>query len=309
MNKNNRYQLSEEEVQQLEQAMRDDGQDDEVVQRLAAIHQLHRGSSVRTVARESDFSESTIYRWREKFKEGGVKALSYRRSRQRRSLKAEVTKLRQELSKAQEALETTQEKLNRTREKAQESLQRARKEAQDHAEVHQQELEVTRQALKKTQEKLNRVRKEAQETQDNYDSLAANVTAVDKREARVANDEKRIKRKSSEFQLRGSLDTLESLLPVIDDFDRAFENVPEDISENSWIKGVEMIQHKFEKLLGKYQIEAIDPTSKPFDPDFHDAIGTDDRDEVESGHVTVTLQKGYRAGEHLLRPALVRVAS
>ncbi len=302
MNKNNRYQLSEEEVQQLEQAMRDDGQDDEVVQRLAAIHQLHRGSSVRTVARESDFSESTIYRWWEKFKEGGVKALSYRGPRQRRSLKAEVTKLRQELSKAQE-------ELNHTREKAQESLQRARKEAQDHAEVHQQELEVTRQALKKTQEKLNRVRKEAQEAQDSYDSLAANVTAVDKREARVANDEKRIKRKSSEFQLRGSLDTLESLLPVIDDFDRAFENVPEDISENSWIKGVEMIQHKFEKLLGKYQIEAIDPTSKPFDPDLHDAIGTDDRDEVESGHVTVTLQKGYRAGEHLLRPALVRVAS
>jgi len=253
MNKNNRYQLSEEEAQQLEQAMRDDGQDkDEVVQRLAAIYQLHLGSSTRTVAQAAGVSVSTIHRWRKKWQE-----------------KAKVTKLTQELSTAQEELEATQ-----------------------------QALKATRQTLKAAQEERN-------EAQENYDNLAANV----KREARVANDEKRIKRKRSEFQQRGSLDTLESLLPVIDDFDRAFENAPEDISDNPWVEGVEMIQRKFEKLLGKYQIEAIDPTGEPFDPDFHDAIGTDDSDKVESGHVTVTLQKGYRAGEHLLRPALVRVAS
>jgi len=278
MNKNNRYQLSEEEAQQLEQAMRDDGQDkDEVVQRLAAIYQVHLGSRTRTVAQAAGVSVSTIHRWRKKWQE-----------------KAKVTKLTQELSTAQEELEATQQALKATQEK----LNRVRKKARDYVEVHQQELEATRQTLKAAQEERN-------EAQENYDNLAANV----KREARVANDEKRIKRKRSEFQQRGSLDTLESLLPVIDDFDRAFENAPEDISDNPWVEGVEMIQRKFEKLLGKYQIEAIDPTGEPFDPDFHDAIGTDDSDKVESGHVTVTLQKGYRAGEHLLRPALVRVAS
>ena len=137
----------------------------------------------------------------------------------------------------------------------------------------------------------------------------ANEDGWQRARAEFANYKKRVTRERSELFQRGSLDALESLLPVIDDFDRAFENVPEDISENPWIKGVTMIQRSFEQLLEKYQIEAIDPTSEPFDPNFHQAIGTDDSNEVESGHVTVTLQKGYRAGEIVLRLALVRVAS
>lgn len=127
--------------------------------------------------------------------------------------------------------------------------------------------------------------------------------------AEFANYKKRETRKQRERFQRASLDTLESLLPVIDDFDRAFENVPPDIRENPWFDGVAMIQRKLETLLGKYQIEAIDPTGEPFDPNFHEAIGADDSADVESGHVTATLQKGYRAGKTMLRPALVRVAS
>ena len=127
--------------------------------------------------------------------------------------------------------------------------------------------------------------------------------------AEFANYKKRETRKQRERFQRASLDTLESLLPVIDDFDRAFENVPQDIRENPWFDGVAMIQRKLETLLEKYQIEAIDPTGEPFDPNFHEAIGADDSADVESGHVTATLQKGYRAGKTMLRPALVRVAS
>ena len=127
-------------------------------------------------------------------------------------------------------------------------------------------------------------------------------------QAEFANYKKRVARERSELFQRASLDTLQSLLPVIDDFDRAFENVPEDISGNPWIGGVAMIQRKFETLLEKFEIEAIDPTGEPFDPNFHEAIGADDSDEVESGHVTATLQKGYRAGKIVLRLALVRVA-
>jgi molecular chaperone GrpE len=70
-----------------------------------------------------------------------------------------------------------------------------------------------------------------------------------------------------------------------------------------------MIQRKFDNVLEQYNIEVIDPVGEVFDPNYHEAIGTDDSDDVESGHVTVTLQKGYKAGEQILRPALVRVAS
>ena len=105
------------------------------------------------------------------------------------------------------------------------------------------------------------------------------------------------------------LKRFQSLLPVIDDFDRAFENLPEDLSESSWVESIFMIRANFEKWLGKCQIEAIDPVAGDrFDPNFHQTIGTDDSDEVESGHVTETLRKGYQASEIVLRDALVRIA-
>ena len=128
-------------------------------------------------------------------------------------------------------------------------------------------------------------------------------------QAEFANYKKRVTREKSDLRQRGSRDTLKELLPVIDDFDRALENVPQDIRENPWFDGVAMIQRKFEGLLEKFDIETIDPTGEPFDPNFHEAIGADDSGEAESGHVTETLQKGYRAGDIVLRLAMVRVAS
>ena len=127
--------------------------------------------------------------------------------------------------------------------------------------------------------------------------------------AEFANFKKRTAREQSLAFQRGTLDALNALLPIIDDFDRAFESLPEEISEDPWIGGVSMIQRKFSGVLEQYEVEAIDPTGGPFDPNLHQAIGAEESDEVESGHVIETLQKGYRAGEQVLRLALVKVAN
>ena len=133
--------------------------------------------------------------------------------------------------------------------------------------------------------------KEAQANKDGWQRTLAEFT----------NYKKRVERERIELFQRASLDTLKDLLPVIDDFDRAFENIPEELSDNPWIGGVSMIQRKFATVLEKYEIEPIDPVGEVFDPNLHEAIGTDDSDEVESGHVSVTLQKGYKAGNQVLR--------
>ena len=143
------------------------------------------------------------------------------------------------------------------------------------------------QELKDTQEK-------AQQAQVNYKSLKAT---------------RDLENQGSQDASIDTLKTLQSLLPVIDDYDRALENLPKDIGESSWVEGISMIQANFEKLLKRYQIEAINPVAGDrFDPNFHQTIGTQDSNEVESGHVTATLRKGYRAGEIVLRDALVRIA-
>ena len=127
--------------------------------------------------------------------------------------------------------------------------------------------------------------------------------------AEFANYKKRIERERSELFQRAALDTLKALLPIIDDFDRAFDSVPDALGEEPWLDGISMIRRKFVNLLELYDIEAIDPTGGPFDPNMHQAIGAEDSDEFESGNVIATLQKGYRAGDQVLRLALVKVAN
>ena len=146
---------------------------------------------------------------------------------------------------------------------------------------------------------LIQAQKEAQANEDGWQRARAEFANYKKRTAKEQN---------SAFQ-RGQLDALNSLLAIIDDFDRAFESVPEALDEDPWIGGVAMIQRKFAGVLEQYQVEAIDPTGAPFDPNLHQAIGAEDSDDVESGHVIATLQKGYRAGDTVLRLALVKVAS
>lgn len=127
--------------------------------------------------------------------------------------------------------------------------------------------------------------------------------------AEFQNYKRRVERESREIRQRTALDTLVKVLPIIDDFERALASLPDDLKDNPWINGVTLIQSKFQKLLDEYAVTVIDPVGEMFDPNQHEAVGRDDDADVESGHVSATLQKGYQCGDRVLRPALVRVAS
>ncbi|MCC6564654.1 MAG: nucleotide exchange factor GrpE [Chloroflexi bacterium] len=126
--------------------------------------------------------------------------------------------------------------------------------------------------------------------------------------AEFTNYKRRVEREQAEVRQRGIQDTVTRLLPIIDDFERAMQHVPEELKDNSWIGGIDLLLNKFDKFLTELNVEKIEPTGKPFDPTLHEAIGVEDTDEVESGFVSTTLQKGYISGDRVLRSALVRVA-
>ena len=95
-----------------------------------------------------------------------------------------------------------------------------------------------------------------------------------------------------------------NLLPIIDDFDRALENVDASLAGLTWLEGVRLIQRKLQSLLEMNQVTEIEAEGLTFDPNIHEAVNFD---EGEDGKVLRVVQKGYRLGGRVLRPALVIV--
>jgi len=110
---------------------------------------------------------------------------------------------------------------------------------------------------------------------------------------------------------RGKAEVLRDVLPVLDDLERALQAAgldPEGDSDDGLAHGVLLVFRSLRDSLAKHGIEAVDPTGERFDPNLHEALSAQPAEGVESGVVVETMQKGYRLGEQLIRPARVVVA-
>ncbi len=126
--------------------------------------------------------------------------------------------------------------------------------------------------------------------------------------AEFANYRKRLEREQAEFIKQANAALIAKLLPVLDDFDLAFEHLPEEVAESAWVEGFALIRRKLHAILEQEGVTPIEAVGQPFDPTLHEAVSHEESEEVESGHVIAEVRKGYRLGDRVLRPALVRVA-
>jgi molecular chaperone GrpE len=127
--------------------------------------------------------------------------------------------------------------------------------------------------------------------------------------AEFANYKKRQEQQMSDLRAFSTIDLIKRLLPIQDDFERAQKTLPEGVSHMTWIEGVMLIQRKLQLVLEAEGVRVIEVKPNDlFDPNIHEAISHDDAEGIESGHVIEMLQTGYKIGERVVRPALVRVA-
>ena len=98
------------------------------------------------------------------------------------------------------------------------------------------------------------------------------------------------------------------LLGVLDDFDRALENVPPE-AHDAWIEGVKLTERKLRNVLESEGVTAIEAIGLPFDPNVHEAVAHEDTTEHADNEVIGEVQRGYRLHDRVLRPSLVRVAN
>jgi molecular chaperone GrpE len=98
------------------------------------------------------------------------------------------------------------------------------------------------------------------------------------------------------------------LLAVLDDFDRALENVPPE-AHDAWIEGVKLVERKLRGLLESEGVSPIEAVGQAFDPNLHEAVAHEETSAHPDNEVIGEVQRGYRLHDRVIRPSLVRVAN
>lgn len=122
------------------------------------------------------------------------------------------------------------------------------------------------------------------------------------------NFRRRSRQEKEEFAKYASMQLIEQLLPVLDNFDRAIASGRDTNDVESVVKGIEMILRQLDQVLEKEGLQPMEAVGKPFDPEFHQAVAQVESDEHDEGTVVSELQKGYMLKDKVLRPAMVQVS-
>ena len=157
-------------------------------------------------------------------------------------------------------------------------------------------VEETPEAL---QERITALEAEVEEQKNNFLRSMADFK----------NYKRRTEQERDELIRNASAGLVIKLLPVLDDMLRALEHVPSDVENNPWFNGVKQVQRKFELVLEGQGVAPIEAVGKEFDPNFHEAVMYEEvGDDAESNIVLQELQRGYKIGDRVLRPTMVKVS-
>jgi molecular chaperone GrpE len=123
-------------------------------------------------------------------------------------------------------------------------------------------------------------------------------------EADFLNYKKRAEQERSEELKSANIRLILNILPVLDDFERAFNSLPSGLAELTWIDGISLIHRRLWAALQAQGLSEIEAVGEPFDPAFHDAVA---QEEGKDGEVIEEVQKGYKLYDRVIRPTLVVV--
>ncbi len=161
-------------------------------------------------------------------------------------------------------------------------------------------LKAEKKAKKKTdpaelEAKLEAAQKELADTKEQYQRMLAEY----------ANYKRRTEQEKEQIGAFTKAELLKGLLTSLDNMEKAVAAEPGE----GYKAGVDMVMRQFLEALQKLGLEEIPAENAPFDPHMHNAVMREDADGVEPDTVTAVFQKGYKLGERILRPAMVKVAN
>jgi molecular chaperone GrpE len=123
-------------------------------------------------------------------------------------------------------------------------------------------------------------------------------------QADFVNFKRRTEQERNETVMLANATLMLNLLPVLDDLERALDNISEKLRKLTWVDGIVLIYRKLKATLEGNGLREIKALGETFDPNFHEAALYDDGEE---GKIIEELQKGYMLHDRVLRPAMVKV--
>lgn len=159
-----------------------------------------------------------------------------------------------------------------------------------------EEIRALKNKLRKRDSELRLLKKEKDELKDKFLRLLAEME----------NLRKRLEREKSDYFQFALCDLMKDLLAVLDNLERALE-AKDETDGKTLRSGIELIHKQLLDLLLKNGVSRLDALNQKFDPASHQALLTEESEEIEEPVVVEELQKGYLLHNRLLRPALVKV--
>jgi molecular chaperone GrpE len=125
-------------------------------------------------------------------------------------------------------------------------------------------------------------------------------------QADFINYKRRMEQERLDFNCYANQNFACSILPILDDLERAINAIPEEFSKHDWVEGVKLVERKFKTSLEGLGVKPLLCLGMAFDPNLHEAIR---QDKGQEGMIIAELQKGYTLNGKLLRPARVAVGT
>ena len=143
---------------------------------------------------------------------------------------------------------------------------------------------------------------EAERLRVERDTLLDRLARV---QAEFDNARKRAAKEQQDFREYAQVDTIKTILPVLDSFERALQSFPQ---KSEFRNGVDLIYKQLQDALAKLGVRRVPTEGEQFDPRYHEAVEMVDTQDAKDHQVLDELQRGYKLKDRLLRPAMVRVA-
>ena len=194
------------------------------------------------------------------------------------------------------------EETNATTAEAEEAAEaEAKEDAEDTAEAGEETGSEEDQGEEKSGKK-NKKDKKDEKIEELNDRITRQMAEFD-------NFRKRSEKEKSQMYEIGAKDIIEKILPVVDNFERGLDSIPEEEKGSPFAEGMEKIYKQLMTTLDSLGVKPIKAVGQEFNPDFHNAVMHVEEEEFGENVVAEEFQKGYMYRESVVRHSMVKVAN